>query len=131
MRIAHSLNIALGVTQLPAQAPGAGGDDSARPLVRDIAGAQRMYLLVLGRDQMVWAVADQQSVDVMVARDRPGRVAGKFTVQRVGRNRSASRHQRGRYRIELRPFEGASGRYAFAVERVEPVARTAAGRSIN
>ena len=101
------------------------------PIARDVAGADaHTYVLSLGAGQIVWGTADQQTVDIFVrVTDPQGRVLGTFDGPERGPEqfRFVTRVA-GPHRIEITPFDRKSGRYTLAVERVEPLARTPAGK---
>jgi CubicO group peptidase (beta-lactamase class C family) len=101
-----------------------------RPVARDVAGDAHVYGLVLARNQLVRGVADQQTVDVVVrVTDPAGRAVGTWDASERGPDPFQFTARRaGRYRVEVVPFERASGRYAIALERVEPLAATPAGQ---
>jgi CubicO group peptidase (beta-lactamase class C family) len=101
------------------------------PVARDLAtGDAHSYTLTLAPDQIVWGTADQQTVDVVVrVTDPTGRVLGTWDGPARGPEpfRFVTR-MAGPHRIEVTPFERNTGRYALAVERVEAMARTPAGK---
>lgn len=92
--------------------------------------ATNRYRLRLDEKQFVYAVADQQTVDVVVKILGPG---GEMVreVDVTGRGPEAIQFQSekaGTYRMEVSPFERETGRYALTVVRVEPVASTPEGK---
>jgi CubicO group peptidase (beta-lactamase class C family) len=88
------------------------------------------FTIPLEGDRFVVGVADQRTLDVVITVYAPD---GRQLVSADNSARGPDPFQfdtgePGEYRIEVAPFEGQSGRYAIAVERVEPVAEDPAGR---
>lgn len=94
------------------------------------AGDRHAYVLDLEAGRFVYGEADQRTVDVVVTVfDGEGQKVAEFD----GPARGAEAFQfesvsAGTYRIEIAPFEGEEGEYAFTLVRVEPVASTPEGR---
>jgi CubicO group peptidase (beta-lactamase class C family) len=93
-------------------------------------GDTSRYVVALNAHQFVYGEADQQTVDVVVTVfapdghkldvfDGPARGPEPFQI---------NAEDAGTYRIEVTPFEQETGRFAITLRRIEPLARTPAGR---
>jgi CubicO group peptidase (beta-lactamase class C family) len=130
----------LAVTAAPAFAAAqAGPSNAAEPTlltpghaVSDSIGPDtgRTYEIDLAPSQFVYAVVDQETVDVMVEAYRPdGTIVG--VVDGSVRGPEAIRFDTegaGRFRLVVRSARGEAGRYSVLLRRVEPTADTPAGR---
>lgn len=88
------------------------------------------YRIDLGANQFVYAVADQQTVDVVVTIKGPGGEVVR-EVDVTGRGPEAIQFESGEagtYRMVVSPYEQETGRYALTIVTVEPVATTPEGR---
>lgn len=137
LTLALALLLATRLTVPPALAQDAPDGDAATPLVPGQVRSDSLaatdvhtYSIDLPAHQFVYGEADQQTVDVVVTVYAPdGGVVHQFD----GPARGPETFQfdtdvAGRYRIEVKPFEQAEGRYTIAIERVEPVATEPARR---
>lgn len=88
------------------------------------------YILNLPENTFVYGAADQQTVDVVVTvYDPEGTTVDRYDGPARGPERfSFNTRTAGDYRIEVAPFEGATGRYTLVVERAEPIATTPEAR---
>lgn len=115
--------------------PGAHAQERPLAVGRVIAdslapGSVHAFTLDLGADRFVFGAVEQLSVDVAVTILDPAR-------ERVARFDSPARgpepfqfvsESAGTYRIEVRPVDEGTGRYAVTLEREEPRATTPEGR---
>ena len=88
------------------------------------------YRIDLGEQQFVYAVAEQQTVDVAVTILGPGGEVVR-EVDVTGRGPEAIQFESGEagtYRLVVSPYEKETGRYALTVVTVEPVATTPEGK---
>lgn len=114
---------ALLTTPLAAQEPRA--IDIGRAHTDSLSAADvHTFAIDLDADRFVLGEADQETVDVVVTVYGPD---GELTLTADGPARGPERfhfetERAGRYRIEVKPLEGASGRYTLLLRRVEPVA---------
>ncbi len=129
----------LAVPCLHAQ-PGAAQPGAARPeaqsptpvrarasVAREIAGPSRhVYTLALPAQTFVSGAVVQHTVDAVVEVFGPvgTRLASFDSPARGPEPFEFTATAAGPYRIEVTPFEGASGRYTFTLPTVEPVATT-------
>lgn len=88
------------------------------------ASAVHAFSVELEENRFVYGEADQQSVDVVVSIFGPDDVVvATFDAPARGPEPfHFTSDSAGTYRIEIAPFERATGRYALALERVEQVA---------
>lgn len=101
------------------------------PVSERIAPGQvRRFAVDLAAGRFVYGVAEQKDVDLVVTvLDPAGREVATFDGPARGPERfTFTSEAAGRYTLELRPFADSAGEYTLALERVEPVAATPAGR---
>lgn len=89
-----------------------------------------IFTLDLVAGQFVYGNVDQQTVDAVVTVFRPDdSLVGEFDGAARGlESFHFETDVSGKYRIQVAPFEQASGRYAIQVDLVEPVASTPEGK---
>ena len=88
------------------------------------------YVVDVGAGHFVHGTANQISVDVVVTVFGPNDAQlAKFDGPAVGPEPfTFETRTAGRYRVEVAPFEKASGDYAITLEILEPIAKTGPGR---
>jgi CubicO group peptidase (beta-lactamase class C family) len=88
------------------------------------------YEIQLDAEQFVYGFADQQTVDVVVEVYGPDgeRIGNWDGPGRGPENFQFESEAAGVHRVEITPFERASGDYVLLVKRVEPLAGTPEGR---
>lgn len=94
-------------------------------------GEGETYTLALDGDTFVRGVADQISVDVIVRiHDPGGDVIANVDGPGIGPERfQFNADDAGEYRIEILPFEEATGAFTFLIESAEPIATDGPGRT--
>lgn len=94
------------------------------------ADGKQVFTLKLKKDRFVYGEAYQHSADVIITvLDPAGKGLGVYDVSARGVDAfQFNSAQAGLYRIEITPFEQASGRFSLQILQAEPIATTPEGK---